>query len=69
MQASVVFALVLTLVLTSGWVLVNASADASVRRYESILQYDKSNPGYAYESLARHYQERGFLQPRGSGAD
>jgi Flp pilus assembly protein TadD len=54
--------LVMTLVLTSSWVGVNADSQRSAERYESILNYDKTNAAYAYESLAAFHRENGDLQ-------
>ena len=47
--------LVMSAVLTSAWVGVNAHAGRSVARFESILSYDCTNAGYAYETLASHH--------------
>jgi hypothetical protein len=40
------------------WVGVNADTERSVARYRAILGYDKTNAGYAYEALARHFEDR-----------
>jgi hypothetical protein len=39
------------------WVGVNADPGRSVSRYQAILTYDLTNPGYAYENLARHFED------------
>jgi hypothetical protein len=39
------------------WIGINASPSKSVDRYQSILEYDQTNPGYAYENLARHFED------------
>jgi tetratricopeptide (TPR) repeat protein len=33
-----------------------------VRRFETILEYDKRGQGYAYESLAKHYAMTGDIE-------
>jgi hypothetical protein len=38
------------------WVLVNSSAEKSVRRFEDLLRLDKERSGYGREILARYYQ-------------
>lgn len=48
-----------TLVLTAAWVGINAHPARSLARFESILAYDETNAGYAYENLASHYHEAG----------
>ncbi len=48
-----------TLVLTAAWVGINAHPARSIARFESILAYDGTNAGYAYENLASHYHETG----------
>jgi hypothetical protein len=55
----VVPALTVSLVLTFAWITVNADAERSVRRFTSILEYDKTGQAYAYETLAKQYEVRG----------
>jgi hypothetical protein len=50
-------AVVVSAALVISWIGVNASAERSVARYRAILVYDTTNPGYAYENLALHYQD------------
>jgi len=50
--------LVMTAVLTSAWIGVNADPARSVARFESILAYDRTNAAYAYEALASHHHNR-----------
>jgi hypothetical protein len=50
-------ALAVGLLVTFTWIGVNASPVMSVERYKSILKYDQTNPGYAYENLSRHYED------------
>lgn len=54
-------ALVITVVMAVGWIGINASADRTTDRYESILAYDTTHVGYAYENLATFYYERNDL--------
>lgn len=54
-------AMVMSAVLAVGWIGVNASPDRTAERYESILAYDRTHVGYAYENLATFYQSRGQL--------
>jgi tetratricopeptide (TPR) repeat protein len=54
-------AMVMTAVLAVSWVGVNASPDRTTERYESILAYDQTHVGYAYENLATFYHSRGEL--------
>jgi hypothetical protein len=51
-------AVVLSAALVFSWVGVNADTGRSVARYRSILEYDRTNPGYAYETLARHFEDK-----------
>lgn len=51
-------ALALGLLVTASWVGVNASPERSAGRYRSVLQYDQTNPGYAYETLSDYYEDR-----------
>jgi hypothetical protein len=51
-------AVALSAALVFSWVGVNADTERSVARYRAILQYDRTNPGYAYETLARHFEDR-----------
>jgi tetratricopeptide (TPR) repeat protein len=53
--------LVTTAVLTASWIGVNADAGRSVERFESILTYDRTHAGYAYETLASHHHDRGDI--------
>jgi tetratricopeptide (TPR) repeat protein len=50
-------ALALSALIAAAWIGVNASPVRSVDRYRSILEYDLTNPGYAYESLSRHFED------------
>jgi tetratricopeptide (TPR) repeat protein len=50
-------ALVLSVVLGMAWIGINASPERAARRYESILEYDRTFARYAYEILARHYYD------------
>lgn len=59
MESAVVPVLAITFVLTAAWVGINANSARSVARYESVLSYDTTNAGYAYENLAIYYQDRG----------
>ncbi len=49
--------LVIHVVLTAAWVGINASESKSVARFESILEYDRTKAGYAFENLAMHFRE------------
>jgi hypothetical protein len=62
-RLSAVFApaMVTTVVLTVSWIGVNASADRTSERFESILAYDQTHAGYAYENLAIYYHSAGHL--------
>jgi hypothetical protein len=46
---------VMTAVLTTAWIGVNANAGRSVARFESILLYDRTRAAYAYETLASYH--------------
>jgi len=48
-------AIVLTMVLTCAWIGVNASAERSTARFESMFAYDTVHAPYAYENLATYY--------------
>jgi len=50
-------AVALCAALVISWVGVNADAERSVARYRAVLSYDLTNPGYAYENLARHFED------------
>jgi tetratricopeptide (TPR) repeat protein len=50
-------AVVLSAAMVFSWVGVNADTERSVARYQAILDYDRTNPGYAYEVLARHFED------------
>jgi hypothetical protein len=52
-------ALVLSAVVTLAWVTINADAERSVARFESVLRYDHTALGYANESLARYFEGTG----------
>lgn len=41
------------------WIGVNADEARAVRRYENIIDMDATNPGYGFEILAMHYDDRG----------
>jgi hypothetical protein len=43
--------------LAVSWVGVNADSQRSVARYRAILEYDLTHSGYAYENLARFYED------------
>jgi hypothetical protein len=60
-------AMVIALVLGMSWFGVNASSDRTTDRYESILAYDQTHVGYAYENLASYYESKGML-PKAIGA-
>jgi hypothetical protein len=51
--------LVMTAVLTASWIGVNADPQRAATRFERTLSYDRARAGYAYESLASFYKERG----------
>jgi len=51
-------AVIISAAVVLSWVGVNADTERSVARYRAILQYDLTNPGYAYETLARHFEDR-----------
>jgi len=53
--------LVMTAVLTAAWVGINADPRRAAARFESILSYDTARAGYAYESLAALYKDRGDM--------
>lgn len=57
-DAALVPVLVMTAVLTAGWIGVNANDGRAVARFESILTYDRTNAGYAFETLASHHHDR-----------
>jgi len=46
-------------VLTASWIGVNANSQRAAARFENILSYDTARAGYAYESLASLYRDRG----------
>jgi hypothetical protein len=48
-------AAVMGIVLAAAWIGINADAARSTRRFERILEYDRTNLAYAYEILAEHY--------------
>jgi hypothetical protein len=50
-------AVVLCAAVAISWVGVNADVERSVARYRTILEYDLTQPGPAYETLARHYED------------
>ncbi len=60
--SSVLGVLITGAVLTSAWVIVNANEGMSVARYKSILRYDTTNAGYAYENLSLHFHDKGDVQ-------
>ncbi|MCK4774599.1 MAG: tetratricopeptide repeat protein [Candidatus Krumholzibacteria bacterium] len=43
--------------LVVSWVGVNANPQRSAARYRAILEYDLTHSGYAYENLARFYED------------
>lgn len=51
-------AVIVSAAVVLSWVGVNADTERSVARYRAILQYDLTNPGYAYEILAQHFEDR-----------
>jgi tetratricopeptide (TPR) repeat protein len=51
-------AVILSAAMVMTWVGVNADTERSVARYRAILGYDRTNPGHAYETLARHFEDR-----------
>jgi len=53
--------LVMTAVLTASWVGINANPRRAAARFENILSYDTARAGYAYESLASFYKDRGDM--------
>ena len=53
--------LVMSAILTSAWIGINASAERAPRRLDAILAYDRSLAPYAYETLALHYYNRNEL--------
>ena len=50
-------AVILAAAMVFSWVGVNADPERSVARYRAILKYDLTNPGYAFESMARHFED------------
>ncbi len=50
-------AMVMSLVLAVAWIGINASPEASIARFESILEYDKTHGSYAYETLAKQLHD------------
>lgn len=52
-------ALVLAGVMTTAWIGVNASPVRSADRFAAILEFESSRSDYAWETLARHYQQHG----------
>lgn len=62
-------AVVMSLVLTAAWIGINASPSRSVDRYKSILNYDKTHAGYAYESLAKFYGDQNDLEQKMSATE
>lgn len=57
----VVPAVLVTMVLGSAWVGINASSSRSVDRFESMLTYDRTHAPYAYENLAIFHYTNGDL--------
>ncbi len=55
-------ALVMTAVLTLAWIGIHSSWSRSAERFENILEYDKTNASYAYENLARLYEDKGDMR-------
>lgn len=49
--------LAIHVVLAAAWVGMNASESKSVARFESILEYDRTKAGYAYENLSMHFKD------------
>jgi len=52
-------ALAMALSIVVPWVGINASETRSVERYENIISFDATNPGYGLEILAMHYGDQG----------
>lgn len=52
-------ALAIALSIVVPWVGINASETRSVERYENIISFDATNPGYGLEILAMHYGDQG----------
>jgi hypothetical protein len=50
-------ALVLAVVMTASWIGINASPVRSADRFADILEFEASRSDYAWETLARHYQQ------------
>ncbi|UCG52376.1 MAG: tetratricopeptide repeat protein [Candidatus Latescibacterota bacterium] len=50
-------ALVMTVILGAAWFGINASPNRTIQRFESVLTYETSYAGYAYETLAIHYEK------------
>jgi hypothetical protein len=50
-------AVALSVALVVSWVGVNADPERSVARYRAVLEHDRTNVSYAYETLARHYED------------
>lgn len=57
----VVPAVLITIVLGSAWIGINASSSRSVDRFESMLTYDRTHAPYAYENLAIFHYTNGDL--------
>lgn len=55
-------AAVMSTVLVLSWIGVNADPGRSARRFEAVLEYDRTRPAYAYEVLSQHYRDRGDLE-------
>jgi hypothetical protein len=51
-----------SLVLAIAWIGIQADPARSIARFESILTYDKTKAGYAYENLASHHHTAGDVQ-------
>lgn len=54
-------AMVMVAVMGVSWIGINASSERTPERFESILAYDQTHAGYAYENLAAYYHDKGRL--------
>jgi tetratricopeptide (TPR) repeat protein len=54
-------AIVLTIVLGTAWIGINASWVRSSQRFERLLEFDPTHSGYARENLALLYHDKGDL--------
>ena len=55
LRASAAPLIVCGIVLSVSWIGVNASTERSISRFKHSIAYDRTNVGYAYETLAKTY--------------